>query len=109
MLEQAARGMYQMLGTEVITEPRQDRRFELKFQDPESLLVDFLSELLFFAESEGLAFDQFDLRVEGGKLQAILSGASLASLAKEIKAVTYHNLVVRETARGLEANVVFDV
>lgn len=109
LLEQAARGMYQLEGTRLMPEPRVTRRFELLIQDPESILVDFLAELLFLTESEGLGFDQFDLKIVGDKLQAELNGAPLASLAKEIKAVTYHNLNLRQSEGGLEANVVFDV
>jgi SHS2 domain-containing protein len=33
----------------------------------------------------------------------------IASLDKEIKAVTYHNLAVRQTRNGFEAHIVFDV
>jgi SHS2 domain-containing protein len=42
-------------------------------------------------------------------LKADLSGASLEALAKQIKAVTYHNLHRRRTNRGLETEIVFDV
>jgi SHS2 domain-containing protein len=109
LLEQAARGMYHLEGASILPEPRRTRDFELLFHDPESLLVDFLAELLFLAENEGLGFDQFDLAITGDRLQAKLTGAPFASLAKEIKAVTYHNLALRQSDQGLEANVVFDV
>jgi SHS2 domain-containing protein len=42
-------------------------------------------------------------------LLAQVESAPIASLAKEIKAVTYHNLAIRQTERGLQANIVFDV
>jgi SHS2 domain-containing protein len=38
-----------------------------------------------------------------------LGGAPIASQEKEIKAVTYHNLVIRRIHKGLAANIVFDV
>jgi SHS2 domain-containing protein len=109
LLEQAALGMYRLQGAKLKTEPRLTRRVELTFSDPESLLVDFLSELLYFTESERIGFDQFELRITDQKLQARITGAPLSSLSKEIKAVTYHNLTVRKIQSGLEANVVFDV
>ena len=56
-----------------------------------------------------VAFDRFDLSYDGERLSAEIEGVPVESLAKEIKAVTYHNLAVRETARGLEATIVFDV
>jgi SHS2 domain-containing protein len=42
-------------------------------------------------------------------LQATVSGSPITTPAKEIKAVTYHNLKVRRTQRGLATTIVFDV
>lgn len=109
LLEQAGRGMYALAGMRLQAGPRVERRLELAAPDAESLLVRYLSELLYLGESEGLAFDGFDLALEDYRLQARLSGAAIASLEKEIKAVTWHNLAVERTARGLEARIVFDV
>ena len=39
------------------------RTFEGRRPDVESLLVAFLSELVYYQEQENLAFDTFDLRV----------------------------------------------
>jgi SHS2 domain-containing protein len=38
-----------------------------------------------------------------------MDGAPIASMDKEIKAVTWHNLRVRREADGLRVNIVFDV
>jgi SHS2 domain-containing protein len=109
LLEQAARGMYHLMGIELDVEPRQHRRLELATGDREQLVVEFLVELLYLAESERLAFDRFELEVAGHRLRAGLKGARIQTQAKEIKAVTYHRLEVRDTARGLETRIVFDV
>ena len=109
LLKTAARGMYALSDTELVAAPQQTREFEISFADRESLLVDFLSELLFFGESERIAFDGYQLRLCGSNLQVRASGASIKEQAKEIKAVTYHRMQVRETERGLEVNIVFDV
>jgi SHS2 domain-containing protein len=109
LLEQAARGMYVLAGTRLKTGPRLDRKIDLQTPDRESLLVEFLAELIYLGEVEGLGFDTFDLALENEALHAQLSGAPVESQIKEIKAVTYHNLAIRETERGLEANIVFDV
>ena len=77
--------------------------------DGENLLVKFLNELLFLSEQEGLAFDEFDLRLEDNELEARLIGAPIINQGKEIKAVTYHNLRIRKVPQGLEVNLVFDV
>lgn len=109
LLEQAAQGMYRLMGIELEEEPRQRRRLEVAADDREQLLVEFLKELLYLVESERLAFDRFDLEVAGHRLKADLEGARIQAHAKEIKAITYHRLEVRDTRRGLETRVVFDV
>ncbi|MGD2159456.1 MAG: archease [Anaerolineales bacterium] len=109
LLEQAARGMYALTHIQLSPESRLTRELELPYDDPESLLVDFLSELLYLGEDQGIGFDSFEIRLDGDQLQAELEGAPIQSQAKEIKAVTYHNLRVRQTERGLEVNIVFDV
>ncbi len=109
LLEQAARGMYQLSGMRLADEPRLHRSLDIQAADAESLLVRFLSELLYFGDQEGLGFDSFDLSLENLHLKADLGGARHISSDKEIKAVTYHRLKVRQTGQGLEVNIVFDV
>jgi SHS2 domain-containing protein len=109
LLEQAAFGMYHLAGASLASSPRLNRRIELSFHDSEILLIDFLTELVFLIDLEGLAFDEFELQLVGDRLIAEIAGAPLASITKEVKAVTYHNLIIHATDRGLEANIVFDV
>ena len=109
LLEQAARGMYALSGARLALGERARRRLELGFQDGEAALVQFLNELLFLGEQEGLAFDSFDLRLEEAALHASLEGAPLVGLDKEIKAVTYHRLCIQTGPDGLRTRIVFDV
>jgi SHS2 domain-containing protein len=109
LLEQAARGMYALSGMRLHSQPRFIRTLSLKATDDETLLVNFLSELLYLTEQEGIGFDQFRITVDHFVLQAELGGAKLAALDKEIKAVTYHKLAVRQTDGKLWVNIVFDV
>jgi len=89
--------------------PKVKRTFETEATDAESLLVAFLSELVYAVEQEHLIFNEFDVQVEGIKLKVEMSGAPILSLTKAIKAVTYHNLQIAPTARGYEVEIVFDV
>lgn len=109
LLEEAARGMYRLMGVQVSQESRRHRRLEIPADDREQLLVSFLDELLFLADSEGLAFDGFLLSVDGSRLLARLEGGSIVAGREDIKAVTYHRLEVRDTPFGLETRIVFDV
>lgn len=102
--------MYSLQGVHIAPGNGSSRSFEVSGDDRESLLVAFLTELLFLAETEGLAFTQFDLSVhESTRLQATVAGGRIESQDKEIKAVTYHNLEIREDDHGLEVDLVFDV
>jgi len=109
LLEQAGRGMYLLAGFKLQAGPRVSRSFKLAVNDNESLLVDFLSELLWIAEHEGLAFDAYDLSIDINWLNAKLDGAPITCFSKEIKAVTYHNLNIINSGDGLQVRIVFDV
>ena len=109
LFTEAARAMNSLSGTVTGTGPRVTRIFEAEGPDAESLLVAFLSELLYYQEQENLAFDVFDLRVASQWLKVEMEGASIASTEKAIKAVTYHNLKIEKTNKGLETTIVFDV
>ena len=109
LLEQAARGMNALSGVQIEQGPVQQRIFVLPATDSEKLLVSFLSELLYAQERDGLVFVSFNLTLHEDRLLARVEGVPLHSLDKEIKAVTYHNLRLRQTQRGVEARIVFDV
>jgi SHS2 domain-containing protein len=111
---ESARGMNSLAGIRLAEKPRVRRTFSTSAIDTEGLLVSFLSELVYYAEQDHLAFNHFDLSLdlEDGqpcRLSAILRGAPILSLDKAIKAVTYHNLQIHQTARGYEIEIVLDV
>jgi SHS2 domain-containing protein len=109
LFEQAARGMLTLAGMRLQPQPRLSRRVSLQASDSETLLVSFLSELLYYLEQEGIGFDQYRITLDGLNLRAELGGARLESIQKEIKAVTFHRLSVRQTEAGLRVNIVLDV
>jgi len=109
LLTESARGMNWLAGVELDDEPRVAKTFEAEGPDNESLLVAFLSELVYYTEQENLGFDKFEISIKNGRLKVEMQGAPLRSLSKVIKAVTWHNLEIRESARGLEVEIVFDV
>ncbi len=108
-LEQAARGMYALSKPHYQPHPQSIRILELFVEDNESLLVNFLSELLYLGEHDGLAAVSFNLSLIKQHFKAKLHCSPVLSFEKEIKAVTYHNLTIRSSTRGLEARIVFDV
>ena len=87
-----------------------EKSIELDAIDAESLLVEWLNELAYWAESEMLVFKKFRIqKATATHLQAKIFGGKTPMLEKHIKAVTYHNLEIIKTAKGLEATIVFDV
>lgn len=109
LFAQCAEGMYWLMQARLQAAPRLERTFETHGDDPETLLVAFLSELLYLGESEALGFDRFHLVFEGDRLQVAVEGAPIAEQKKEIKAVTFHNLAIERTGAGYTVVIVFDV
>ena len=111
LLSHAARGMSSLLVSDLETVPADvQRQVELDAFDTESLLVEWLGELAYWAESELLVFREYDLtEVSPTHLRATLHGGRVPGLQKHIKAVTYHNLKIVTTVNGLETIIVFDV
>jgi SHS2 domain-containing protein len=110
LLVEAARGMYALAGGVPSNAERTRRQISLTAGDAESLLVAWLQELLYFTESEGLAFDEFHFaHLSAQRLEAEVVGAPAQHLEKVIKAVTYHNLAIRASEAGYRVTIVFDV
>lgn len=77
--------------------------------DEVELLVGFLSDVLYLLESQSLAPHQCGVVIKRKQLTAMISCVKVKSVAKMIKAVTYHNLELIHTSGGLECTLVFDV
>lgn len=109
LFEQAAHGMNFLAEVTLETGAELTQRISLEAGDPESLLVSFLDEILYFGEQEGVGFHTFAVQINANKLAAELRGASIANQKKEIKAVTFHNLEIVNDNNGCQVEIVFDV
>ena len=109
LFAEAARGMNALSGAQAGPGRRVSRTYEVKRPDMESLLVTFLSELVWYVEQENLVFDTFNIILKESKLTVIMSGAPVLSINKSIKAVTYHNLQILKMKDGFQVEIVFDV
>ncbi len=77
--------------------------------DREELLVEWLNELVFMAETKSFVFRRFDCEMlSETHLKAVVHGKKAAVIEVYIKAVTYHNLQIAEINGSYEATVVFD-
>lgn len=107
---QAAQGMVALLSGSATPPPTVETQIELSAIDAETLLVSWLSELLYLYERDGTLFTAFELEeIEPTHLRARVYGAPVDQLQQQIKAVTFNELAIRPTPRGLETTIVFDV
>ena len=109
LLTESARAMNTLSGIRLNESRHESRYYEHQADDPESLLIAFLSELIYYQEQEGIAFLKFDIQMRNHHVVIQMQGAEITSMDKIIKAVTWHNLKILKTPSGLETEIVFDV
>ncbi len=107
----AAIGMARLLAGDLAAVPLDEtRELALVADDAEGLLVEWLGELAYWAERDGLVCPAVELHeLTPEMLRATARGGRLTELQKHIKAVTYHDLAIRPYDGGLEVTIVFDV
>lgn len=106
----AAQGMFSLLADLCAIERTECRRVSLTAPDIETLLIDWLNELLYFGETGPLsAYADFDFDIlTSSHLEATVVGGPVSEYRGYIKAATFHNLEVRRTSEGYETEIVFD-
>lgn len=110
LFRRAAEGMARLLAGAAPIAPDVTRAIKLDAYDAEGLLVDWLGELAYWAERDGLVFPHVELsQVTATHLEGVVYGGQPPEMQKHIKAVTYHDLAIRPTDDGLEVTIVFDV
>ena len=88
---------------------------EIKVESPdnESLLLDFLSEVLFVSEVESLVFFNAGISIHGSRLTAELSGEPFDPIrhagGSEVKGISYSGLSIIHDANGYMLDIIFDV
>jgi protein archease len=107
----AARGMMAYLFGDGILSADAERfePLEIRSRDREALLVDWLSELLYRATSNYQAYVDFEITEIANKRLTARAGAVSAEAVDDIKAVTHHELSIRQREDGWEATMVFDI
>lgn len=107
----AAAGMFSLITDLDAVKPVGEHEVKVTSRDLESLLVDFLSELLYVHETEKVLLAEFDVKVSGLAVDAHVRGERIDKarhpLHLMVKAVTYHGIDV-DPAKG-EAQVIFDI
>ncbi len=118
LFENAAIGMFAVIAGEGYK--AQGLKIEKKIEiskntdNLEEILVSWLSELLYIFNREKIYFNNFKISsLNNSGIKAEANGVNIdlyqSNLYTEIKAVTFHNLKIEETADGFNCTIIFDV
>jgi SHS2 domain-containing protein len=118
LFENAAIGMFAVIAGEEYK--AQGLKIEKKIEiskntdNLEEILVSWLSELLYIFNREKIYFNNFKISsLNNSGIKAEANGVNIdlyqSNLYTEIKAVTFHDLKIEETADGFNCTIIFDV
>jgi SHS2 domain-containing protein len=110
----AARALFHLVVDLDSVEARKRVNVRVEGTDQPSLLVDWLSELLYLHDAEGWLFSDFRVGLVGdNELVAEARGEKLDPVRHQmkllVKAITYHQLVLEQTPEGWRAQVYVDI
>jgi SHS2 domain-containing protein len=93
---------------------RTERKIEIAEESLERLMVDWLNELLYLHDVENLLFKRFQVETVGEQgLKASVRGEFFQEgvhvIKTGVKAVTYHQIEVRQGKEGWRARIIFDL
>ena len=90
-----------------------ERQVTLEAENPETLLIDLLSELLFVTDVENIVFCTFDVDIQGTRLSAALKGEPFDpvrhSAGSLIKGVSYFGLEIVKEEEAYVVDIIFDI
>lgn len=103
-------GMEESLKTD-LEEEKDKQEIKIKSLDSETLLVDFLSQILYSNHvNEAVYKDIKFKKFAENELEAEIFGQKVKFFGEEIKAVTYHDLeIIQKNDNEWEATVLFDI
>ncbi len=87
------------------------RKIKISSSDLDALLVDFLSEALYLIQTNKEVYDDIKFKkFSNTEIEAELLGQKVKSFGEDIKAVTYHDLDIRQKKdKTWEATILFDI
>ena len=112
--EHAAQGMFSIMVDLDGVREVEERSIAVAGHDWPSLLVAWLSELLYYSDVDGLLFKRFEVEdLRPYALRAVAFGEQIDRLRHElgagVKAITRHMLEVEEGPEGCRVQVLLDI
>lgn len=86
-------------------------QIEIHSLDINTLLVDFLSEVLAKSDIYNCIFDKIKIgELRDDSIKGVIQGRKVKEFSEEIKAVTYHKLNIFQDKKGIwKATILFDI
>lgn len=115
LFEACAQATFEVMAETETVEPKNEEEIQLKGDDLEELLFNWLAELIYLKDLKTMVFSKYKIRIEkpdGYKLHASVGG-ELIDVEKhkvkvDVKAVTYHLLKVKKIDDKWTAKVILD-
>ncbi|MBI4990670.1 archease [Candidatus Gottesmanbacteria bacterium] len=114
LFQNAAEAVEQVMVDLKTINPLNNQQLSISNQQLDNLLLDFLNELLFYKDSQGLVFCQFKISIRNKyELNAKLFGEKIDikkhKLRCDVKAVTRHHLEIKKDDGKFIATIVLDI
>ncbi len=113
VFEQAARGLVELIAEQSRFEPAEARSIELHAVDTSVLLATWLRELLFWSATDRFLPAVYQIHVTPTTLVGTVRGERFDPArhqqGREVKAITRHQLEIRQTPSGWHAQVIVDI
>ena len=104
----AANGMLLIMEINIQEEDNRCENLSLTENDHESLLVAFLSEILFIVERKRCP-SNIQIKISGSQLDSTFHSFPIISSGREIKAVTFNQLKIMCVNGQFQTRIVFDI
>ena len=114
LFSNAALAMFEVMINTSQVKPKIEKKINVKGNDLQSLMFNWLNKLLVFVDSENLVFSKFKTKVDGKNfiLRATCKGEKIDSKRHEtrtaVKACTYHEMKI-EKNKIWKSQVILDI
>ena len=114
LFSNAALALFSLITDTGSIEEKLQHALEISSQDRDSLLVEWLNELIYLFDARHILFTRFEIEsLSHNQLKATCYGESFDpsrhKIKTGVKAATYHMLKVDEDSQGYKAQVIFDI
>jgi SHS2 domain-containing protein len=110
----AASAMYELIADTSTVISTESIEIKLEAQDKDELLRNWLSELLYYFNVKEMLLKEFSIEsLNEKRISSLVKGEKIDlsrhELKREIKAVTFHGLMIKKETDRLQTDIIFDV